>query len=111
MYLRDMFSKPKPGVASRHLFVGNCGPAVGLSELQVKAYFESIGAQAVTFPVSDRRPSSHVFVTFQDAVEAKARLDALNRKPIAELGDRRLVIKFAGKKLDELDDKVTHWHL
>ena len=90
--------------------MGNCGPAVGLSEIQVKAYFESIGAQAVTFPVSDRGPSSHVFVTFQNTVEAKAKLGVLNGKLIAELGDRRLVTKFAGKKLDELNDKVTHTH-
>ena len=106
-----MFSKPKAGVATRHLFVGNCGPAVGLSEIKVKAYFESIGAQAVTFPTSDRGPSSHVFVTFTDTAEAKAKLVALNSKPIAELGDRRLVIKFAGKKLDGLDIKVTHRHM
>ena len=106
-----MFSKPKSGVATRHLFVGNCGPAVGLSEIQVKAYFESTGAQAVTFPASDRGPSSHVFVTCRDTAEAKAKLDALNGKPVSELGDRRLVIKFAGKKSDKLDDEVTQLHL
>ncbi len=106
-----MFSKPKAGVATRHLFVGNCGPAVGLYEIKVKAYFESIGAQAVTFPASERGPSSHVFVTFKDTAEAEAKLAALNGKPIAELGDRMLVIKFAGKKSDELDSKVIHRHM
>lgn len=101
-----MFCKPKGPVATRHIFVGNCGPAVGLAEEQVQHFFQNKGAQAVTFPTSTQVGSSHVFVTFETAAEAQAVLNALNAKPAAELENRRLVIKFAERRSDHQADKV-----
>ena len=102
----DMFCRPKRGSATRHLFVGNCGPAVGLTESQVQHYFECTGAEGVTIPVPAAGSSSHVFVTYRSIAEAKAVLEALSAKPPAELGNRKLVVKYADVKADQHADEV-----
>ena len=89
--------------------MGNCGPAVGLTESQVQQYFKSTGAEAVSIPVPAAGSSSHVFVTYKSIAEAKAVLEALVVKPPAELGNRKLVVKYAAVKADEQTDKV-HMH-
>ena len=94
-----MFCKPKAGVATRHLFVGNCGPAVGLPELLVRHYFDNTGAENVLVPVPAVGASSHVFVSYKTIAEAEGVLKALSAKPPAELGKRKLVVKFADKKV------------
>ena len=105
---RDMFCKPRGNAATRHLFVGNCGPAVGLTEAQVQQFFEGTGAQAVTIPALSEGASSHIFVTYQNAAEADAVLRALNDKPAAELSNRKLVIKFADRKSEHQADQVEN---
>jgi len=104
-----MFCKPRPGSATRHLFVGNCGPAVGLTELQVHQYFLSTGAEAVKIPGSTQGAISHVFVTYKSVADAETALKVLNDEPPAELGNRKLTLKFAEKKSDKQSDKVLHY--
>lgn len=101
-----MFCKPKAGSTTRHLFVGNCGPAVGLTTSQVQDYFECTGAEAVTIPSPAQGASSHVFVTYKTITEAEEVLEALTKKPPAELGSRKLVVKHADKRATQLADKV-----
>ena len=101
-----MFCRPKAGSATRHLFVGNCGPAVGLTKNQVQHYFECTGAEAVTIPAPAEAASSHVFVTYKTVAAAEVVLKVLSAKPAAELGNRKLVVKYAAKKLDQQADKV-----
>lgn len=88
--------------------MGNCGSAVGLTKAQVQQFFEGTGAQAVTIPAFSDGASSHVFVTYKNAAEADAVLRALNDKPAAELGNRKLVIKFADRKSDHQADQVEN---
>ena len=103
-----MFCKPRPGSATRHLFVGNCGPAVGLTELQVQHYFECTGAEAVIVPAPAEAASSHVFVTYKTVAEAEVVLRTLSAKPAAELGNRKLVVKYADQKLNQQAAKVLN---
>ena len=62
----------------------------------------------MTIPAFSEGASSHVFVTYQNAAEADAVLSALNDKPAAELGDRKLAIKFADRKSEHQADQVEN---
>ena len=104
-----MFCKPTPGSATRHLFVGNCGPAVGLTEFQVHKYFLRTGAEAVVIPDSTQGATSHVFVSYKSVADAETVLKALNDEPPAELGNRKLTLKYAEKKSDKRSEKVLHY--
>ena len=62
----------------------------------------------MTIPAFSEGASSHVFVTYQNAAEADSVLRALNDKLAAELGNRKLVIKFANRKSDHQADQVEN---
>eukprot|EP00873_Tetraselmis_striata_P033272 jgi/Tetstr1/453536/TSEL_040504.t1 len=94
------FSKPRDGIVTRHLFVGNSGPSVGQPEDSVRSQFEAFGeVTGVTCPEG----RSHVFVSFATEESAADALQALEGAPCSAC-PRRLVIKHAALK----EDKEVH---
>ncbi|KAL0030888.1 hypothetical protein WJX77_011841 [Trebouxia sp. C0004] len=97
-----MFGKPKGGQPTRHLFVGNCGPSVGVDQETVTKLFGQYGTATVTVPEQKQNPhSAFVFVSYANVEEAIAALSALNDKPCAQAHGRRFVIKHADLKKDQ----------
>ncbi|KAL0051627.1 hypothetical protein WJX82_010933 [Trebouxia sp. C0006] len=97
-----MFGKPKGGQPTRHLFVGNCGPSVGVGQEAVTQLFGQYGTATVTVPEHKQNPhSAFVFVSYANIEEATAALSALNNKPCAQAHGRRFVIKHADLKKDQ----------
>ena len=90
------FRKPHPRQpATRYLFVGNCGPAVGVDTSSLDALFKPLGATEVLVPHPD---ASHVYVTFRDEhAAAQARLHLAS--PACGLAQtRHLIVKHADVK-------------
>ncbi|KAL0038021.1 hypothetical protein WJX79_009793 [Trebouxia sp. C0005] len=97
-----MFGKPKGGQPTRHLFVGNCGPGVGVDQETLTQLFGQYGTATVTVPEEKQNPhSAFVFVSYGNTEEAIAALSALNNKPCAQAHGRRFVIKHADLKKDQ----------
>lgn len=98
-----MFGKPKGGQPTRHLFVGNCGPGVGVDQETLTQLFGQYGTATVTVPEEKQNPhSAFVFVSYGNTEEAIAALSALNNKPCAQAHGRRFVIKHADLKKDQV---------
>lgn len=101
--LAAMFGKPKGGQPTRHLFVGNCGPSVGVDQELVTQIFGQYGTATVTVPEQKQNPhSAFVFVSYANVEEATAALSALNDNPCARAHGRRFVIKHADLKKDQV---------
>lgn len=87
------FGKPSHGSPTSHLYVANCGPAVGLSFTDIKKAFEIFG------PVVNVQPAgtsgSRVYVSYDSTENAVAARGAWNSKPCDALGSRVMVIQHA----------------
>ena len=98
-----MFGRPKGGKPTRHLFVGNCGPGVGIKRQAIEAIFLHFGKATVILPETQQNPrSAFVFVTFDCEAEATAALAALDGKPCASAGGRTFTIKYADLKKEQV---------
>lgn len=98
-----MFGRPKGGRPTRHLFVGNCGPGVGIDRQALEAVFGEFGKANVIIPETQQNPrSAFVFVTFDCEGEATAALAALNGKPSASTGGKPFAIKYADLKKEQV---------
>ena len=93
-----MFCKPKHLKPTKHLFVGNCGTALGLSTAPITAFFETFGACAVHAPDG----ASHTFASFRTAEAAEEAVRALSGRPVSELGDRVLTVKYSDVKEEKV---------
>ena len=91
-----MFSRPSKGEQTRHLFIGNCGPAVGLSEEQCLSLVPKSGRPQLVLP---SQQASHIFVTFEDTGAAVAALRYLQQAPGAATFERTLVVRHAAIKV------------
>ena len=85
------FTKPRDRLPTRHLFLGNCGPAVGISEEAIELCLQQFGKVSVTVPDPTQ---ARVFATFEDPASAQQAAITL-QQPLAELGSRLLAVKFA----------------
>lgn len=98
-----MFGRPKGAKPTRHLFVGNCGPAVGTSRDTLEAVFAEFGKATVILPETQQNPrSAFVFVTFDCEAEATAALAALHGASCASNGGRTFTIKYADLKKEQV---------
>ena len=93
-----MFCKPKHLQATQHLFVGNCGTALGLSAVVVSSYFKSLGACDVHVPDQ----ASHSYASFSSTAAAEEAVRALSGRPIPELGNRILKVRFSDLKEEKV---------
>lgn len=85
-----MFSRPKHSRNTRHLFVGNCGPAAGLSVSEVFRIFREYGEPTLNGVSTEAR---HLFVTYPTESSAAAAVAALRGKPVFD--GRLMTVKFA----------------
>lgn len=85
-----MFSRPKHSRNTRHLFVGNCGPAAGLPASEVLCIFREFGEPTLDGVSTEAR---HLFVTYPTESSAAAAVAALRGKPVFD--GRLMTIKFA----------------
>ena len=98
-----MFGRPKGGKPTRHLFVGNCGPGVGITRQAVEAVFREFGKATLIIPETQQNPrSAFVFVTFDCETDATAALKALNGRPCASTGGRTFTVKYADLKKEQV---------
>ena len=94
-----MFGRPKGGKPTRHLFVGNCGPGVGIDAEALENIFKQFGTARVIVPEHQENPrSAFVFATFDNEDEATAALLSLNGRPCASAGGRKFTVKYADLK-------------
>lgn len=91
-----VFCRPSVGHATRHLFVGNCGPRVGLSEQQIQNLFSDYGEANVHIPDPD---ASHVYVSYPNEQQAHAAMAALSDQPVSQAGNRAFNIRYADIKV------------
>lgn len=90
------FGKPKPGHVTEHLFVGNCGPSVGINRDVLTELFNGFGEARLIVPEQQRNPrSAYVFVSYIRQEDATAALGALDGKACASAGNRVLSVKYA----------------
>lgn len=102
-----MFGRVKGGKPTRHLFVGNCGPGVGIDRQALEAVFGEFGKATVVLPEAQQNPrSAFIFVTFEREAEATAALAALNGRPCASAGGRSFAVKYADLKKDQVSHCV-----
>ncbi|KAG0598563.1 hypothetical protein M758_12G084100 [Ceratodon purpureus] len=87
------FGKPAHGVPTAHLYVANCGPAVGISYSDIKKAFEVFG------PVVNVQPAgtsgSRVYVSYDSVDNAVAARGAWNSVACDALEGRVMVIQHA----------------
>ncbi|BBN10798.1 alkylated DNA repair protein alkB homolog 8 [Marchantia polymorpha subsp. ruderalis] len=90
------FTKPRPGVEQKptaHLFVANCGPAVGLSFDVIKKSFSSFGPVAAVHPAGDS--GTRVVVSFEKVEDAVAAKNAWNGHKCDALQGRIMFMQFS----------------
>ena len=101
------FAKPSSRGSSTtpHLFVANCGPALGLPLSQIRDAFHSFG------PVSDvclaDASGCRVIVSFDRAADAESALSTLNTLPCPSLGNRILHLQYSIARPNPID-KVSY---
>lgn len=86
------FFRPAPGKPTTHLFIGNCGPSVGVELSDIEAFCAEYGDVIVSQPDASR---AFAFASFATSDQASTALEAL--ASTRALGGRTLTVKFAGR--------------
>ncbi|KAL3688151.1 hypothetical protein R1sor_014460 [Riccia sorocarpa] len=90
------FIKPKPGAEQEptaHLFVANCGPAVGLSVNTIKTVFSAFGPVEAVRLAGDS--GTRVVVSFENVQDAAAAKKALDGQKCEDLQGRVMFMQFS----------------
>ena len=89
------FVKPSRALQepTAHLYVANCGPAVGISLSEIKEAFQGFGPVLRVHPAGDS--GSRVYVSYANESDAVAAREAWNSKPCDALRSRVMVIQHA----------------
>lgn len=88
-----VFGKPSHGMPTSHLYVANCGPAVGISLSDIKKAFEIFGHVVNVQPAGTS--GSRVYVSYDSVDNAMAARSAWNSKPCDALECRVMLIQHA----------------
>ncbi|KAH6820413.1 RNA-binding family protein [Perilla frutescens var. hirtella] len=93
------FTSPKGGdvVSSPHLYVANCGPAVGLSIETISSAFGTYGEVEGVYAADES--GTRVIVSYHDKSSSQAAMKALNGHPCCSLGGRTLHIQYSVQSL------------
>ncbi|XP_051151306.1 alkylated DNA repair protein ALKBH8 homolog [Andrographis paniculata] len=94
------FTRPKDGIVrhSPHLFVANCGPAVGLSYDQIASVFGAYGEVKGIYPADES--GTRVIISYNDISSSQAAMKALNGNPCRSFGGRYLHIRYSVQTVD-----------
>lgn len=87
------FGKPPQGMPTSHLYVANCGPAVGISFSDIRKAFEIFGFIVNVQPAGTS--GSRVYVSFDSVDSAVAARGAWNSVACDALEGRVMVIQHA----------------
>ncbi|KAL3818369.1 hypothetical protein ACJIZ3_004274 [Penstemon smallii] len=95
--------KPKGGdeESSPHLYVANCGPALGLSHDTIASVFGTYGEVKGVYAADDS--GTRVIVSYNENTSAEAALKALNGHPCSNLAGRSLHIRYSVQSLGKVD--------
>ncbi|XP_011082163.1 alkylated DNA repair protein alkB homolog 8 isoform X1 [Sesamum indicum] len=98
------FTCPKggDGESSPHLYVANCGPAVGLSYDTIASVFGTYGE--VKGVCAADESGTRVIVSYHDKSSAQDAMKALNRHPCSSLGGRLLHIQYSVQSLGKVNN-------
>ncbi|KAK9805819.1 hypothetical protein WJX73_003535 [Symbiochloris irregularis] len=94
------FTKPKDSCPTSHLFLGNCGPAVGISIQTIAEVLHQFENVTVTVPDA---LLARVYVSFQNSQSAEQAAELL-RRPVPAFDDRPLAVKYAALKRTEAEE-------
>lgn len=96
------FTSPKGGEdeSSPHLYVANCGPAVGFSNEIIASVFGMYGEVEAVCAADES--GTRVIVSYHDTSSSQAAMKALNRHPCSSLGGRTLHIQYAVQSLGKV---------
>ena len=87
------FCKPKGGEKTSHLFLGNCGPAVGISLEQIAGVLQQLGLPAASLEAPETL-QGRVYASFGSQDQAAAVLEQAHALSSA-FGGRQVVLKYA----------------
>ncbi|XP_057799092.1 alkylated DNA repair protein ALKBH8 homolog [Salvia miltiorrhiza] len=101
------FTSPKGGEdeSSPHLYVANCGPAVGFSHETIASVFGMYGE--VEGVCAADESGTRVIVSYHDKSSSQAAMKALNRRPCSSLGGRTLHIQYAVQSLGKVNNTAS----
>eukprot|EP00250_Pteridium_aquilinum_P013503 c21374_g1_i1 orf=43-1125(+) len=94
------FARPRGSSPSPHLFVANCGPALGLALPTIAGAFSAFGPLA-HLQLADAT-GCRVIVSFHDTAHAQAAQAALHGLPCPSLGNRVLHIQYSVARLSTM---------
>lgn len=96
------FTRPKGGDtgSSPHLYVANCGPALGLSYDTIASVFGEYGEVEGVYDADES--GTRVIVSFHDTRSSEAAMQALNGCPCPRFGGRSLHIKYSVQSPDRV---------
>ncbi|CAN6269167.1 unnamed protein product [Urochloa humidicola] len=90
---RPLAEDAAPRPPSAVLYVANCGPAVGVTDADVRAAFDAFGEVAEVQPADSS--GARVIVRFQEPAAAEAAMAALHGRPCDRLAGRVLHIRYS----------------
>jgi alkylated DNA repair protein alkB homolog 8 len=90
---RQRAEDPAPPTASAVLYVANCGPAVGVTDAEVRAAFSAFGEVAGVHAADNS--GTRVIVRFHEPVAAEAAMATLHGRPCDRLAGRVLHICYS----------------
>ncbi|XP_073131873.1 alkylated DNA repair protein ALKBH8 homolog [Henckelia pumila] len=93
--------KGRDDESSPHLYVANCGPAVGLSYEIIASVFGTYGEVKGVYSADES--GTRVIVSFQEKGSAQCALKELNGKPCSSLGGRSLHIQYSVQSLNKIN--------
>uniref|UniRef100_A0A0A9DCU6 RRM domain-containing protein n=1 Tax=Arundo donax TaxID=35708 RepID=A0A0A9DCU6_ARUDO len=90
---RQLADDSAPPAPSAVLYVANCGPAVGVTDSDVRAAFGAFGEVTGVQPADDS--GARVIVRFHEPAAAEAAMAALHGRPCDRLAGRVLHIRYS----------------
>ncbi|KAI3468493.1 hypothetical protein Pfo_025156 [Paulownia fortunei] len=101
------FTCPKggDGESSPHLYVANCGPAVGLSYDTIASVFGTYGEVKGVYAADES--GTRVIVSYHDKISSQAAMQALNGHPCSSLGGRSLHIQYSVQSLGKVNNTAS----
>ncbi|XP_042004395.1 alkylated DNA repair protein ALKBH8 homolog isoform X2 [Salvia splendens] len=101
------FTSPNGGddVSSPHLYVANCGPAVGFSHETIASVFAIYGEVEGVYAADES--GTRVIVSYHDKTSSQAAMKALNRHPCSSLGGHTLHIQYSVQSLGKVNNTAS----
>lgn len=97
--------KGEDGKSSPHLYVANCGPAVGLAYDTIASAFGAFGEVMGVYAADES--GTRVIVSYHDQSSSQAAMEALNGHPCPSLGGRSVHIQYSVLSLGKVSSSAS----